>query len=427
MAEWNPSAIRQMVVESVSAELLPGASLSQDDVDLEKAGCLDSMGWVGVLARIEEMTRLRNFGASWPQDLPRSVRALTDFVTEALAASLPEATSRDTQTDATGTAPCERIEGWGSAFGSLLMQAEVVERACGLESGSLRQRAGIESICRAGADEDEILLAQRAADAALPSAEIFPEAVDFLVAVSTTFLKVPSFAPTLHSRLLLRETCAALDVGGACTGFIHALAVAKGILALSGQRTALVVAAEVHSRGLHAPSIPAEFRGLFGDGACAVILKARDEKSAGAEPRLREFVWGCEGSMAAALQIQWADSELHVDFHGEQLASAATSRLLSVITKLESLSGKRLDEVEAVAIHEPNPRLVEILAKRASIPPDKLPFVSRTYGNLGAATCGVGLIKVLDEFRRRTPPLNRPLVFLAAVGPGLLWAGAYLD
>lgn len=292
MTDWNPTAVRQMVLEVVTGELLPGATLPDDEADLEDAGCLDSMGWVGVLSGIEGLAGVRNFGASWPKGQPRSVRALTKALLEAGASNPPEA-QRGARASENETKVHEStlLVGWACAFGSLTLEAAAVEAECGLEEGTLRERAGIRSVCRVRKDEDEVTLGWRAAESALESAEAAPQDIDLLVAVSTTFLRIPSFAPALHSRLLLPETCAALDVGGACAGLIHGLAVAKGLLATSQKRTALVVTAEVHSRRLADPNVPAEFRGLFGDAACALVLKTQSENEAGTAPRLREFVW----------------------------------------------------------------------------------------------------------------------------------------
>lgn len=70
-------------------------------------------------------------------------------------------------------------------------------------------------------------------------------------------------------------------------------------------------------------------------------------------------------------------------------------------------------------------RLSRVFAQNARIPIEKIPLVSRNYGNLGSATCGVGLCATLNALSR-SPAATRPLIFLAAVGPGLLWAGTFL-
>jgi 3-oxoacyl-[acyl-carrier-protein] synthase III len=93
---------------------------------------------------------------------------------------------------------------------------------------------------------------------------------------------------------------------------------------------------------------------------------------------------------------------------------------------LEKKSGRPLAEADYLALHQPNPRVVEMLAEKAQVPLEKIPLISRTCGNLGSATCGVSLCQALTEFYGRHDPLRAPLIFLAAVGPGLVWGGTFL-
>ena len=66
-------------------------------------------------------------------------------------------------------------------------------------------------------------------------------------------------------------------------------------------------------------------------------------------------------------------------------ASAAVSTLDRILHHLEKASGKSRSEVSHFALHEPNPRVVGILAQRAKVPLEKISFVSRTSGNLPGA------------------------------------------
>jgi 3-oxoacyl-[acyl-carrier-protein] synthase III len=72
---------------------------------------------------------------------------------------------------------------------------------------------------------------------------------------------------------------------------------------------------------------------------------------------------------------------------------------------------------------------MEIFAHRADIPAERIAMVSRTSGNLGSATCGVSLCTALTRAQRDFDNFSapsKPLIFVAAVGPGLVWAGAYI-
>ncbi len=409
---------------SVASKLSP---LPKDEVDLVETGALDSMAWVDTLISLESATSIRDFGNPWPDDRPKSIHALAEMI---LAAQKPAAGDKTGERRIAGLqGECETlVEGWGYTLGSLTVSAEQIEREMALPLRKLREGAGIESVRVAADGEDELALAQRAADMALELAEVPVERIDFVVATSTTFLGFPSFAASLHSRLLLREISGALDVGGACARLIYSLAVAKSLLRTRPQGVTLVVASEVHSRRLNAPHVPGEFRGLFGDGACAFVLTNAATGPRVGSVRLREFVWGCSGTFASSLGVKVSENDgLNVQFKGEQLAHAAITELDRIIGTLENLSGKLRSEVDYFALHQPNPRVVEILAEKANVSRDRIPLVSKTCGNLGSVTCGASLCQALTRLRTIGDHSRTPLIFMAAVAPGLLWGGAYLN
>ena len=422
----DDSAIRELILKLVQREFQKGASLPRDEEDLVKTGAVDSMGWVGILSGIEEATGIRNFGATWPEGRPQSIRALIEVFRDARL----QAQSAGREQESQGRGDMDRsvsVTSWGFALGSKIVTAASVDEECGLPAGTMIDRAGIETVARATEGENEITLGVKAAELALEKAGLGPEAIDVLLGTSATSIGFPSFAALLHNRLLLRESCAALDTGGACVGVIHALATARSLLDHGQRRVALIVASEVNSRALSRPGVPGEFRGLFGDGACGFVLQAAEDHSAKGF-RLGDFASGCSGAFSSSLGLTLLDhGELDVVFKGEQLASAAVTTLSQVVGNLEDLSGKQRSQVDCFAFHEPNPRLVDIFAQRAGIPLEKIPRIAHTSGNLGSVTCAVNLCSALTRFDGT--PYGSPgrVIFVASVGPGLLWAGTYLS
>jgi 3-oxoacyl-[acyl-carrier-protein] synthase III len=314
----------------------------------------------------------------------------------------------------------------GSSFltGSRILPSEEVDRAFGMPVGKLRARAGIESLAYAAEGENELTLAAGAAHQALCTAGCAAEEIDSIVATSETHHVYPSLAARLHTKLGARESCSALDVGGACLGLINALAVASSLI-ISGQaRTVAVVTADVHSRTLLPGRVAGEFGGLFGDGASAFILRSVPRKAEKFAYRLREFLFGCAGQYSGAVTV--ADSlngSLDVHFDGEALSRAAISRMEKVLTAIEKLSAIPRSAVGAFATHQPNPRLLSLLAKVARVPLETFPPIARTAGNLGSSTCGAALHTAL--LRARVEENPRP-IFCASLGPGLVFGGTWL-
>ncbi len=316
------------------------------------------------------------------------------------------------------------ILGSGEALGSQVIPVAQIEREHGLPPGKLQNRAGIESVRRVAGPENEINLAAGAARAALKQARAKATDLDFLVISSETSLGYPSLGAQLHSRLLARDTCGVLDVGGACLGLLNCFAVARSLIASGSARRILVVTADVHSHPLAPGRVPGEFGGLFGDGASAFLVAAADAASP-ASYRLGEFIFGCAGAYAGAIRVGHAGGHLDLHFDGEALSRAALSRLERIIADLELRTGLHRDDAAAFATHQPNPRLVEVLARQMEVPIEKFPVVARRCGNLGASTCGVALNQALTV-QAALPAASRHSIFLASLGPGLLWGGGVL-
>ncbi|HEV2195481.1 MAG TPA: 3-oxoacyl-[acyl-carrier-protein] synthase III C-terminal domain-containing protein [Candidatus Acidoferrum sp.] len=301
-----------------------------------------------------------------------------------------------------------------------------MDRAFGMPIGKLSKRAGIESLAYASKDENEVTLGAKAAEQALQAASCGPQKLDWIIATSETHHEYPGLAAQLHSRLLVRENCGALDVGGACLGLLNALAVAQSLIGSGAARTVAVVTADVHSRVLTPKRVAGEFGGLFGDGASAFLLRRQGESSAGSSYRLGELLFGCAGQYAAAIQVATRiGGGLDVQFDGEALSRAAITRLEKVITAVETRSGIPRASVGGFATHQPNPRLLTLLAKQCGVSSDAFPPICRTSGNLGASMCGAALHAVLQSEVRNKADRRKP-IFLASLGPGLLFGGGWL-
>jgi 3-oxoacyl-[acyl-carrier-protein] synthase-3 len=313
------------------------------------------------------------------------------------------------------------------AFGAKTVASEDVDAAFGMPIGKLRMRAGIISLAYAEAGESEVTLGARAAESALRSAGVATTVIDWILATTETHHAFPALAAQLHLAIQARENCGALDIGGACLGFPHALAVAKAFVESEQAATVLVVTADVHSRTLRAGRVAGEFGGLFGDGASAFVVQRKAPETSRASFLLRDFFFGCASQYQQAIQVSdEPNNQLRVVFDGDALSRAATTRLEECITELERRSGRGRRQVAALATHQPNPRLVALLAKKTGIPADKFPLVADTRGNLGSTTCAAALHYALARAQYGKADAPQP-IFLASLGPGLLFGGGWLE
>jgi 3-oxoacyl-[acyl-carrier-protein] synthase-3 len=326
--------------------------------------------------------------------------------------------------DAIRTEVC--IAGWGYRVGGESVPAAAVEKEHGLPADTILRRAGIESVAKAKNGEAELDLAVHAAESALKRAGLQASVVDHLIVTSETFLALPSLGYALHRRLQLRENCGVLDVGGACAGLVNALFVGSSILRSSAARVALLVTADVHGQALRPGKVDGRFAGLFGDGASAFVLRGVPQGSNGSHYSPGEFVMGCTAASSRLIALA-PDGRggVQLDFDGGALGRAAVRQLDALLRRLESRSGCRLASASSFATHQPNPRLLEMLARESGLSIERFPVVCRTFGNLGSSTAGVALSLALEEHSPRAKEKPGP-IFVAALGPGLVLAGCVL-
>ena len=256
------------------------------------------------------------------------------------------------------------LVGSNSAFGARVVASEDVDEAFGMPQGKLKSRAGIHSLAYAGENEDEISLGLKAASSLLTKNGQEPKDVDWILASSETYHVYPSLAATLHAQLGLRESCSALDVGSGCVALVQALAVAQTILVSGRASLILVVTSDVHSRTLGPGRAKGEFGGLFGDGASAFVLTNTSSIAKRIAYKFGEFFFGCASKYSEAIQVSEAgDGSLDVQFDGEALSRAAVNRMEKIVGEAEQRSGISRCDVGAFATHQPNPRLITLLAK----------------------------------------------------------------
>jgi 3-oxoacyl-[acyl-carrier-protein] synthase-3 len=415
---------RRLVEECFRREAGAHVSMPRCAQDLIETGALDSMGWVSFLRAVESASGMNDLGALLTSRTP-SFECIFQALKEVQAKSLSFKSDSPGVSQAS-TGALVIMASSCAVVGSRKIPSEEIDQAFGMPLGKLRLRAGIETLAYAADGENELTLGARAAQQALQAAAIGVQELDWIIATSETHRGYPSLAAQLHSQLLVRENCGALDVGGACLGLLNGLAVAQSLIASGHARTIAVITSDVHSRVFQPGRVAGEFGGLFGDGASAFLLSAKNASKPQRAYGLGEFFFGCAGQYAGAIRVADAPGgHLDVHFDGEALSRAAITRLEKVIRDVELRSGIVRSSVQGLATHQPNPRLVTLLAKQLGLPPDKFPSVAQTFGNLGSSTCGVALDAILQSARPRASRESGP-IFLASLGPGLLFGGGWL-
>lgn len=194
------------------------------------------------------------------------------------------------------------------------------------------------------------------------------------------------------------------DVLAACTGFVVALNNAS-LLVSSGQcRRVAVVCAELNSRVIDMTDRNTCV--LFGDGAGAVLLEAREDGS---------------GVIGSDLK---SDGRLEHLLHCPPLTMQGKAVYRCAVTEMPAISRRVLEkhglttaDVSLMVPHQANIRILQSTAENLAIPADKVMINVQQYGNTSSATIPIALAEALDQGRIR----SGDLILTVAVGGGMVW------
>jgi len=306
-----------------------------------------------------------------------------------------------------------RIAGWGVALPEARLTNADLERRLDTDDRWIRERTGIAERRIAAASESTATLAGDAAAAAMKHADLTPEDVHLLVvATATPDQPLPETSAFVADRLGLR--CGAFDVGAACAGFVYAMVVGASLLESGGLGAVVVVGAETLSRIVDPEDRTTAV--LFGDAAAAVALVP----GTGADGSLIAWDLGCDGSAARFLEIPRGERYLRME--GREVFRRAVRVVVDSSVGVLGRAGMTVDDVDLFVPHQANARMIEAIADRLGIPPEKVMTNIERYGNTSAASIPLALAEAADSGRLH----DGDVVLLSGFGAGMTWASAVL-
>jgi 3-oxoacyl-[acyl-carrier-protein] synthase-3 len=282
-------------------------------------------------------------------------------------------------------------------------------------------RTGIRERRIAAEGEKTSDLATAAARKALDAAGRTAADVDLIVlATATPDLTFPATAARVQAALGVTHG-AAFDVQAVCSGFVFGLATADNFLARGQAKCALVIGAETFSR-----IIDWEDRGtcvLFGDGAGAVVVEARDENDAQARGIISTFI-RTDGRLHDLLYVDGGPSQTRTTgllrMQGNQVFRYAVEHISGAMLEACERGGVTIDQVDWFIPHQANQRILDGVARRLSIPTEKVVSTVAVHGNTSAASVPLALDTAVRDGRVK----QGDLVLMEALGGGLTWGAA---
>jgi len=284
------------------------------------------------------------------------------------------------------------------------------------------ERTGIRQRHFAAPHETAAYMGTAAARAALEMAGVAPGAVGAIIlATSTPDQAFPSTAVHVQAALGAKNAFG-FDLAAACSGFIYALSVAEGMVRSGQADNILVIGSEVYSRILNFSD-----RGtcvLFGDGAGAVLLTARDVPADG--PGILSTHLHADGTLADILYVDGAvgqrDKSGFLVMNGREVFRHAVNLLSSAVNEALSENTLTSNDIDWLVPHQANRRIIEGVGRKLGLSPERVVVTVDMHANTSAASIPLALAAAMADGRIRPGHL----VLLEALGGGLTWGSALL-
>ena len=196
----------------------------------------------------------------------------------------------------------------------------------------------------------------------------------------------------------------------------------------SGQaRGILVIGSEVYSRILNWQDRSTCV--LFGDGAGAVFLRARDgrDDEDGRHDNRRGVLSThihAQGTLGDILYVDGAvgqpDKPGHLVMNGREVFRHAVTRLAEAVEEALAANGLTHADIDWLVPHQANRRIIEAMGRKLKLPPERVVVTVDRHANTSAASVPLALAEARADGRIRAGDL----VLLEALGGGLTWGSA---
>ncbi len=317
------------------------------------------------------------------------------------------------------------VTGSGSAVPAATLENQQLSQVVDTSDEWIASRTGIRQRRVAAAQESLATLATQAAAQAIAMANLAPPEIDLILLATST--PDDLFGTACRVQAGLGATHAvAFDLTAACSGFVFGMVTAAQYIQTGTFRNVVLIGADVLSRwvdwGDRRTCV------LFGDGAGAVVLQASDRD------RLLGFELRSDGTQNHYLNLNYqATSTPLVDdiqveqgtfqpitMNGQEVYRFAVRRVPEVIEKALFRANLTTEQVDWLLLHQANQRILDAVATRLKIAPEKVISNLAKYGNTSAASIPLAL----DEVVRQGTVKPGDTIAAAGFGAGLTWGAA---
>jgi 3-oxoacyl-[acyl-carrier-protein] synthase-3 len=289
-------------------------------------------------------------------------------------------------------------------------------------------RTGIRERRIASDDQTTASLATQAALNALSVANLSPSEVEMIIVSTSSPEHIFPATACLVQDQLGATKAGAFDLLAACTGFIFALNMAAQAIRSGQVKNAIIIGAETLSRMVDWKDRNTCI--LFGDGAGAFVLQAREERGGVLSSVMRSDGSGGDllivpgGGSRCPTSFDTVNEGLHfIKMNGKEVFRFATRVMAQATEEAVHKANLKMDDIQLIVPHQANYRIIEAAARGLNIPIERCMVNLDRYGNTSTASIPIAAVEAIRQGRLK--PGDR--VVFVGFGAGLTWGSAVVE
>lgn len=310
-----------------------------------------------------------------------------------------------------------KILGTGYSYPQKVLTNFDLEKMVDTNDEWITTRTGIKQR-RISQGETTLSLALQASEQAIDNSKIDKKEIGLIVVATITPDNfTPATASLLQEQLGLNDCqVMAFDISAACSGFVYALEVVKGLLASLPTKYALVVGSETLSKITDFTD-----RGtciLFGDGAGAVVVTQEEGLYCSYHNSKGDYeALNCP---AVASEKQ---APMVLNMMGTDVFKFAVEAVPQSINQVLNQASLAIDDIDFVVCHQANKRIIANVCKKFGSDMNKFYVNIDQFGNTSAASIPLALGE-MDEKGLLKKGMK---LILVGFGGGLTWGAVLLE
>ncbi len=276
-----------------------------------------------------------------------------------------------------------------------------------------------------GTGKGTSFMAIKAAEDLLEKSGVDAKDIDMVI-VATATPDMPVASTAVYTATQIGATNAfAYDLQAACSSFLYGISTASSYIESGRYKKVLLIGADKMSSIIDYKDRATCI--IFGDGAGAVLFEPNTEGLGFQDEYLRSDGVGREflkieagGSILPTSTETLSNKQHFVHQEGKTVFKYAVSSMADVASKILERNNLSKENVDWLASHQANKRIIEATANRIGLEDEKVMLNIHKYGNTTSAT----LPLLLNDYE--TSLKKGDNIIFAAFGGGFTWGAIYL-